>query len=403
MVRKSALFPSAVVSLLVGSIFLACSVGNLYAETLSFSIDLTKEAVSIETEPGVTAVRVDAVGCDRLIEEGSPELPYKIVNVLLSPGTTMESYAFTSSPGMVVLKDAVIKKAGPMIAEDGTVGRGPSLLGAAVGEAAYPADLGRYLGTGVLHGRSIASFAVFPLRMVSGDLVLTERVTLEVTAGASDGGEAIVVRERYREGFQAGVAWMLEGLVTNPELNAAYEFGEVRVEKRTGGFAPTSYPSLEGSPVDYLIITTDALAGEYQRLADWKTVKGVPTVVRTAEWIEANTRNGVDLQETLRFFIQDAYAKWGITYVLLGGDTDILPPRYALSRYINNGTELPVDMYFSCLDGSWNDNHNKYWGEGFKVIPYDNPDLYPEVYNGRISRSDPTEVSLVISPKYFSH
>ncbi len=73
-----------------------------------------------------------------------------------------------------------------------------------------------------------------------------------------------------------------------------------------------------------------------------------------------------------------------------------MPPRYALSRYHLNGTQLTADMYFGCLDGSWNDTHDKYWGEGFKLVPYDNPDLYAEVYNGRIARSDLADVSLMI-------
>ena len=170
----------------------------------------------------------------------------------------------------------------------------------------------------------------------------------------------------------------------------------MHVEKRPGGFAPTAYPSLEGSPVDYLIIAPAALESEYQRLADWKTAKGVPTVVRTIEWIEANTRNGVDLAETLRFFIQDAYAKWGITWLLLGGDTDTLPARYGYSRFFKGGTRVPADMYFSCLDGSWNDTHDELWGEGFNVVPYDNPDLYAEVYNGRVSCSDLPGTTTVI-------
>jgi hypothetical protein len=57
---------------------------------------------------------------------------------------------------------------------------------------------------------------------------------------------------------------------------------------------------------------------------------------------------------------------------------------------------LPADMYFACLDGSWNDNHDKYWGEGFLVIPYDNPDLYAELYQGRIpvSTVELTEVMI---------
>ena len=63
-------------------------------------------------------------------------------------------------------------------------------------------------------------------------------------------------------------------------------------------------PSLEGSDVDYVIVTSDALAPSWQALADWKTRRGVPTVVRTVEWIESNYRHGSDLQETIRTFVE---------------------------------------------------------------------------------------------------
>ena len=52
-------------------------------------------------------------------------------------------------------------------------------------------------------------------------------------------------------------------------------------------FKPTQVPSLLGSPVDYLIVTTDALVGAFQPLADWKTAKGVLSAVVTIEDIEA--------------------------------------------------------------------------------------------------------------------
>ncbi len=48
-----------------------------------------------------------------------------------------------------------------------------------------------------------------------------------------------------------------------------------------GGFAPRYSPSLEGSPVEYVIVTTSELEPYFQELADWKTRKGVPAVVRT--------------------------------------------------------------------------------------------------------------------------
>src|SRR5262249_31619213 len=90
------------------------------------------------------------------------------------------------------------------------------------------------------------------------------------------------------------------------------------------GFAPTSVPSVEGSPVQYPIITNTAMASQLQRLADWRTRTGVPSIVRTTEFIQANYPYGFDMQDRLRRFIRDAYQQWGITHVLLAGDTDIL-------------------------------------------------------------------------------
>jgi hypothetical protein len=51
-------------------------------------------------------------------------------------------------------------------------------------------------------------------------------------------------------------------------------------------------------------------------------------VVRTLDWITANYRRGADTAETIRFFLQDAYANWGTRYVLIGGDTQDVPVRY---------------------------------------------------------------------------
>jgi len=372
------------------SILLFAGLSN--AAKLTYTVELSRGEVSVATELGFTRVGVSAQGYTRLMEEGMPELPFRVVNILLPQGEMVESVRFLSSEGVRVAEGIEMARSGAMLSEDGKAGRGAPM--AVLAEGVYPEVSGRYLGMGYLHGRGIASVAVYPVRVEGTSLVMAERVTVEVETKVS--AERPVVRERYREGFEEGLRETLSGHVVNAEMAGSYRTGQVRVEKKPGGFQPTSYPSLEGSAVDYVIVTTDALAAQYQRLADWKTDKGVPTVVRTVEWIKAHARNGVDLPETLRFFLQDAYAKWGITYVLLGGDTDILPPRYALSRFYLGGTEVPADMYFACLDGSWNDNHDQYWGEGFNTIPYDNPDLYAEVYQGRIPVSTVSQVSLMI-------
>ncbi len=317
---------------------------------LSFTLTLAKTDVVVrEYDSGYSRIEVAASGYDRLKDEGSPALPYRIVNVLLPQGEKVASYDVRPDGGMVLARGVQLETVGPMVSEDGKPGHGPALAGVGEKGRPFPESLGRYLGTGYLHGRAIASFAVFPIRLVGGDLRLTETIRLDVETEPSLEDAGLVVRERYRNGFEEKVTEMLSGLVINREMNSRYSFGQIYVEKRRG-FSPTTYPSLEGSAVDYVIITTDALASEFQRLADFKTEKGVPTVVRTVEWIEANTRNGVDIQETIRFFIRDAYAKWGITYVLLGGDTDVLPPRYGISEFYLGGTELPADLPLERLE-----------------------------------------------------
>ena len=132
-----------------------------------------------------------------------------------------------------------------------------------------------------------------------------------------------------------------------------------------------------------MIITNDSLAAAYQTLEDWKTSKGVPTVIRTTEWIEANYRNGSDLQETIRNFIKDAYSKWGIEYVLLGGDVEQIPARLLWSGYYDGGRMLPADMYYVGLDGDWNADGDDIFGEQ-PPAGNDLPDLFSELNIGRL-------------------
>ena len=154
--------------------------------------------------------------------------------------------------------------------------------------------------------------------------------------------------------------------MANPEVISGYrrEHGQV-VQNKSAAFEPNKTPSLQGSGVAYLIITNEDMKPEFQVLADYKTAQGLPTVVATTEFIAANFRNGADIQETMRMFIRDAYEKWGIEYVLLGGDSDILPPRYVDNTfYPTNGyTSIPADLYFACLDGNWNANGDANFGE----------------------------------------
>lgn len=173
-------------------------------------------------------------------------------------------------------------------------------------------------------------------------------------------------------------------------------------------FAPNEFPNFNGQAVEYVIITNEILAADFQEISDWKTRKGVPAVVRTVEWIYSYYP-GVDQAEKVRNFIIDAYQNWGVQYVMLGGDSDIVPIRFAwfgpyweLASHIPNGEFIPADMYFACLDGNWNADGDATFGEADwdrendgtfvhltpPTINLDDVDRLPEVYIGRVPVED---------------
>jgi len=239
-------------------------------------------------------------------------------------------------------------------------------------------------------GYALASFAVLPVAYDGSTAVLHPDITLRVRL-TFDPRPDQNAPQRVTARGAADIKTTLTGNVINPAALSSYSPLPV-APPPGGGFAPTPVPSLEGSPVEYLIITPDSLAAAWQRFADWKTAKGVPAVVRSIESIEAAGRRGSDVQETIRFYIRDAWQKWGTRYVLLGGDTRQVPARFAYTTYYYGGTSIPTDMYYACLDGSWNADNDNLWGE----MPSDAPDLYAEVYTGRLTTESVAEVNQMI-------
>jgi hypothetical protein len=128
-----------------------------------------------------------------------------------------------------------------------------------------------YLGTGYLHGNAIASFALYPVRVTQDAVAVSERMTLRVQAPFGEPGMRVVSRVRHRARGSAEIQERLRGLVDNPQDVSLAAPGSTGPDQQRGGFQPTSFPSLEGSPVDYVIITNDSLVDEFQVLADWKT------------------------------------------------------------------------------------------------------------------------------------
>jgi len=367
---------------------------------------LRYDAARFSVQGEASAARIHAEGLLATWEAGQPELPYDVVTLLVPRGMRVRSVRTILPAGEREMEsDVTLAAAPPRLDTDGRPHSPPAPRAAAAvsaphadGIASLPATRAEAAGRGALHGYHFVSVRVHPVRFVpeSGRVLLAERIDLALDLVPD--GEIALERERFSAGLEADARRQISRQVANPEALAGYarRIG-VRVDD-PGRFAPTDAPSLEGSDVDAVIITSAALAPSWQVLADWKTRRGVPTVVRTVEWIEANYRHGSDVQETIRTFVRDAYAKWAVRYVLLGGDTDVIPARYGFSNF-GDDKFIPADLYFGCLDGNWNKDGDDVWGEAAVSMsdPGDDTDLYAEVYTGRLTANTPAEAAALVS------
>ena len=120
-----------------------------------------------------------------------------------------------------------------------------------------------------------------------------------------------------------------------------------------------------------MIITDDALKPAFENLAEWKNKKGVQSQVYTVEYIDANYTD-TGLPSKIRSFIKDMIPL-GAVWVLLGGDTDIIPPSAVPASDIGGMHFFPTDLLYQDLD--------------------DTIDFLPEVYIGRAPVSTLTEAN----------
>lgn len=148
-------------------------------------------------------------------------------------------------------------------------------------------------------------------------------------------------------------------------------------------------------PVDYLIITTEALKAGFQELIDWKIRKGLKAEIITLDEIFDRYEDPTP-QLKIKRCIQENYEERNLKWVLLGGDEGQVPVQGCFGvvdvDLVDN--TIPADLFYACFDKSfdWNGNVNEKIGE-----PYiDFVDIFPEVYISRAPVNNLEEVQVFV-------
>lgn len=168
--------------------------------------------------------------------------------------------------------------------------------------------------------------------------------------------------------------------------------------------------------VDYLIITdknkwnADTItpggaAGDLpkvlKRLATWKKKRGLKTKIVTITDIVNNNygdfkTDARDLQEVLRNFLIWAYNQWNISWVLLGGDVDIVPSRKVAGTkggFIKPDTANPPEKNTTFWTGTYLKMHvvklGAWWKSPKALLKPENGTIIPYDENGTSNTSNP--------------
>jgi hypothetical protein len=381
--------------LLIFALILTAHTAAARGPAVSVAYDQSK----LLTHRSAEFVSLEMEGLRPLANVGEPALPADVLQFVIPSDARVEDVVAsfigeTELPGtyrvMPVQPEAPVGEVPEWADPDPTI---------YTDDALFPPSRVVYLGDGYLGGYRIASVAVYPLQYApaTGRLILATDVSVELEL--APGADRSRPRHRMTASSDRLYRNVVRAMVENPEDVGGSRSAPADVVDEVGptGFSPRYTPSLDGSPVEYVIITTEEFEPYFSDLVDWKTKKGIPTVVRTVSWIESNYPGGCDTPERIRMFIADAYSSWGTTYVLLGGDTSIVPPRYIWSDYYG-GWFITSDAYFGDLDGDWNDDGDHLFGEGYggSTEPGDSVDLYTDVFVGRAPAGSTIEVETFV-------
>jgi len=355
---------------------------------------------SLSVTEGLVYDSVKMQGLPQHGAAGEPILPFKTVKILIPQGKDVQSVDVTAS-NRKVLKDNFHVEYGKTpipFSTNITVEDQPNQA-IYCSANSFPYVLFSQKSEHCFRGYKILTLRLHPVQYFpkTSELSYFERMTVTVKTIAGNNVSPLFRNlQRDRE--------LVSDIVDNPS----------EVESYTETTKPAQHISLANpsDSYDYVIITNNTLKSSFQPLIDWKIQKGLNATIVSVEDIMNDPDYHCDglfgdgygvqfngTQAHIRNFIKDAYINWGTEYVLLGGDDEIIPARgvyaYTSGYYLGSGEadyNMPCDMYYGALDGSWNNDNDPIFGEGICHDDDEGPengtageeaDFFAEVYIGR--------------------
>ena len=351
----------------------------------SVSLSFSPEEFSLTEEDGLSRITTSVYNMVLKNDTLFPCLPYVCVYVLIGPD---ERYVSTSvQTSRTVIQESVRLAPNPLPVPTNCISDSPSLPGVHFNESSYPDSNVEYTGTHTIGGFRVLSFLVCPFIYDNNGskLFLCHQMDLGLQLGYDNDK-----RKETSVTTNADMINKIKEYVVNPEHR---DLLYVNVHDKEQNRSISEIPTIDAAPCNYLIITCDSLKNEFQRLANWKTARGLKTEILTVEDIYQNyTDRNNPLK--IKHAIKDNYTSSNnaLKYVLLGGGKEIVPIQNCYATFGVYETSAPSDLFYACIqDLEWDTNGNSRYGE-----LADNVSLYPNLALGRLPVSDVYQVKTMV-------
>ncbi|HEX37457.1 MAG TPA: T9SS type A sorting domain-containing protein [Candidatus Cloacimonetes bacterium] len=360
----------------------------LFAETTYLSYEFELDDFTLSSQNNYNVITPPKGKQFILTSEVSkPQLPLKLINISIPTDKDISHITVTNSEFVQLEGTFLIypsQKPKPLSAETPFIFVEPDKA-VYSSKAYYPERIISLQKSGFLSGYHISSFTISPFQYepTTGTLIFYTKIELQISYERSK--DDVILPLMRSDITDKLLQHNLSKVVDN---SIQLQKPSIVIINDTSGVS-------KDTMYEYLIITSSNLTEEFNELAEWKTQKGLNTLVLSTSYIYDNY-DGEDNAAKIRNCIKDYYLNHGTLWVLLGGDTNQVAYREAFAfdceygQYWHNF--IPCDLYFSDLDGTWNDNDNDVYGE-----LEDNIDMYPDVFVGRASVENETEAAAFVS------
>ena len=344
------------------SILTACLTYGQQARQIT--VDINEDDFQfIKTEDGSYAIVSDRRDVVYMNNTEEPGLPIISLSVLIGPDESYSSHTLQATDSLIA--ESIDLAPNPKVLPlSSSVYERSEESRVSYDAVSYPSECVRYGGACMTDGYKTLSFAVCPFRYDASSKKLFLKRQLTLCVNTFSVSSARQYSHRIGRNMRSIV---MRTVVNGGEIDELYGSRDDAQLRESGS----------DDDYKYVIVTNSVMKPAFDKLSEWKTMKGVRTKVLLVDTIYSKY-SGSTNQEKIKRALYDYYEGTysGLKYVLLGGDVDVVPARMCYAECGGLTSSIPTDHYYACMeDITWDADGDQRYGEVEDSIDF-GPDIF---------------------------